>query len=114
MLDLNTIEAFSMTYVFIDEDGEAVYEYEQVSEAMVAADGSSVSFVLKDMDEDSEDDTEYSFTLVKTDEDEFAVKSDYFEDAEELYELDMELTDDEVCFSSENDEEKMYLYGFFA
>jgi hypothetical protein len=115
MLDLRTIQTFSMTYIFTDEDGDEIaYEYEQVGTPIVSTDSQSVTFVLKDIDETHEDDEEYFMTVIKTAEDEFSVKSSYFEDPEELYDLNVELTDEEVCFSSVSDGEEMYLYGFFA
>ena len=114
MLDLRTIETFSMTYIFTDEDGEIACEYEQVGTPSVSPDGQSITFTIKDIDKENQDDEEYSMTIIKMAEDSFSVKSSYFEDPEELYEMTVELTDDEVCFSSISDGEEMYLYGFFA
>jgi bifunctional N-acetylglucosamine-1-phosphate-uridyltransferase/glucosamine-1-phosphate-acetyltransferase GlmU-like protein len=115
MLDLRAIETFSMTYIFTDEDGdEMAYEYEQVGTPVVLPDGQSIRLALKDINEANEDDEEYLFTLIQTADDEFSVKSTYFEDPEELYGMNVELTDEEVCFSSISDGEEMYLYGFFA
>lgn len=114
MLELNKIEAFSMTYIFSDDDGEAAYEYEQVGTPQVLPDGNSIRFALKDIDEENGDDEEYLFTLVQTGDEAFSVKSNYFEDPEELYDLNIEANDDEVCFSSISEGEEMYLYGFFA
>lgn len=115
MIDLHNIEAFSMTYIFDDGEGdETVYEYEQVGTPHVLPDGKSVRFALKDIDEESGDDEEYLFTLVQTGDEAFSVKSNYFEDPEELYDMNIEVNDDEVCFTSISEGEEMYLYGFFA
>lgn len=116
-IDLNKIDYFSMTYIFVeDEDKEAadiVCEYEQTGAPVVAADGNSTTFTLKNIDSD-EDNEEYVITLIKKAEDEFYLKSDYFENASELYPLNVEVFDEEVKFSSVGEGEVMYLYGFFA
>lgn len=113
MIDLRSLETFSMTYVFRDENGEMAYEYEQIGTPVVSADGQSITFVLKNIEE-NEDDEQYSLTLIKSADDEFSVKSDYFENPEELYEMNAEVSEEEVCFSSFSAGEGMYLYGFFA
>jgi hypothetical protein len=101
-----------MTYVFMDDE-EIACEYEQTEQSpVVAPDGNSVSFTLRNIDQ-SEDKDFYSVVLVKEGDDEFYIKSDYFEDADEPYPLDVEISDDDVKFILEGENEDMYLYGFF-
>jgi hypothetical protein len=115
LFDLRDIEYFSMTYVFAqDNDDDIVCEYEQTNAAtQVAADGLSVSFTLKNINA-SDDNEDYITTLIKEADDEFYLKSTYFEDAEELYPLNVEIFDEEVRFTSAGDGEALYLSGFFA
>ncbi|HEY8038120.1 MAG TPA: hypothetical protein VIF37_21305 [Methylobacter sp.] len=101
-----------MTYVFMDDE-DVVCEYEQTEQSpVVAPDGKSISFALRNIDQ-SEDKDIYSVVLVKNDDDEFDIKSDYFGDAAEPYPLDVEISDDDVKFTLEGEDEVMYLYGFF-
>jgi hypothetical protein len=101
-----------MTYVFMDGD-EIACEYEQTEQSpVVAPDGKSVSFALRNIDQDEDKDI-YSVVLVKEGDNEFYIKSDYFEDAGEPYPLDVEISDDDVKFILEGEDEDMYLYGFF-
>ncbi|MCF7964626.1 hypothetical protein V3O24_16510 [Methylobacter sp. Wu8] len=110
-IDFNRLKHFSMTYVFIDDEDIAC-EYEQTEQnPVVAPDGNSVSFTLKNIDQD-EDKECYSVVLVKESDDEFYIKSDYFDDAAEPYPLDVEISDDDVKFILEGEDEVMYLYGF--
>ena len=51
--------------------------------------------------------------LVKNGDDEFYLKSDYFDDAAEPYPLDVEISDDDIKFILEGEDEVMYLYGFY-
>jgi len=51
--------------------------------------------------------------LVKNSDDEFYLKSDYFDDAAEPYPLDVEISDDDIKFMLEGGDEVMYLYGFY-
>lgn len=114
MINFQDFTYFSMTYVFIEADENIVCEYEQTNVPVkVAADGSSITFMLKNLDA-NEDSEEYITTLVKADDDEFYLKSSYFEDAEELYPLSVEVSDEDVTFTLEGEDEVMYLYGFFA
>jgi hypothetical protein len=95
------------------DDEEIACEYEQTEQSpVVAPDGNSVSFTLRNIDQ-SEDKDLYSVVLVKEGDDEFYIKSDYFEDADEPYPLDVEISDDDVKFILEGENEDMYLYGFF-
>jgi len=111
-VDFNRLKHFSMTYVFMDDE-EIACEYEQTEQSpVVAPDGNSVSFTLRNIDQ-SEDKDLYSVVLVKEGDDEFYIKSDYFEDADEPYPLDVEISDDDVKFILEGENEDMYLYGFF-
>ena len=101
-----------MTYVFMDEE-DIVCEYEQTEQSpVVTPDGNSISFILKNIDQ-NEDKDNYSVVLVKEGDDEFYIKSDYFDDATEPYPLDVEISDDDVKFILEGEDEDMYLYGFF-
>jgi type II secretory pathway component PulC len=127
-VDFNRLKHFSMTYVFMDDDcmdtggramqeqlptKEIACEYEQTEQnPVVAPGGNSVSFTLRNIDQ-SEDKDLYSVVLVKEGDDEFYIKSDYFEDADEPYPLDVEISDDDVKFTLEGEDEDMYLYGFF-
>jgi hypothetical protein len=115
LFDLRDIEYFSMTYVFAQEnDDDIVEEYEQDNvAAQVASDGKSVTFTLKNIDS-TEDDEAYITTIVKEADDEYYLKSTYFEDAEELYPVNLEIYDEEVRFTSVGDGEALYLSGFFA
>lgn len=114
MINFQDFTYFAMTYIFIEEEGDIVCEYEQTNAPLnVAADGSSITFTLKNIDA-NEDSEEYSTTLIKAADDEFYLKSSYFEDAEELYPVDVEISDEEVRFSLDGEEEVMYLYGFFV
>jgi hypothetical protein len=115
LFDLHDIEYFSMTYVFTETDSDdIVCEYEQTNAAAkVAADGKSITFVLKNIDA-NEDSEEYVTTLIKKSDDEYYLTSTYFEDATELYPLNLEVFDEEVRFISAGEGEAMYLSGFFA
>jgi hypothetical protein len=111
-VDFNRLKHFSMTYVFTDDESIAC-EYEQTEQSpVVAADGNSVSFSLKNIDPNEDQDV-YSVVLVKEGDDEFYIKSDYFEDASEPYPLDVEISEEDVKFILEGEDEVMYLYGFF-
>ncbi|MCK9394498.1 MAG: hypothetical protein M0Q44_02780 [Methylobacter sp.] len=111
-IDFNRLKHFSMTYVFMDDE-EIACEYEQTEQSpVVAADGNSVSFILRNIDQ-NEDQENYSIVLGKEGDDEFYIKSDYFDDAGEPYPLDVEVSDDDVKFVLEGEGEVMYLYGFF-
>ncbi|MFI3156582.1 MAG: hypothetical protein QX199_10530 [Methylococcaceae bacterium] len=111
-VDFNRLKHFSMTYVFMDGE-DIVCEYEQTEQnPVVAPDGDSISFSLRNIDQ-SEDKDNYSIVLVKKGDDEFYIKSDYFGDAAEPYPLDVEISDDDVKFILEGEDELMYLYGFF-
>ncbi|TRX00457.1 hypothetical protein [Candidatus Methylobacter oryzae] len=111
-VDFNRLKHFSMTYVFMDGE-DVVYEYEQTEqEPVVAPDGNSIGFALRNIDQ-SEDKDIYSVVLVKNDDDEFDIKSDYFGDADEPYPLDVEIFEEDVKFTLEGEDEVMYLYGFF-
>jgi len=111
-VDFNHLKHFSMTYVFI-EDEDVACEYEQTEQdPVVAPDGNSVSFSLRNIDQ-NEDQECYSVVLVKEGDDGFYIKSDYFDDAAEPYPLDVEVSDDDVKFILEGEDEVMYLYGFF-
>ncbi len=111
-VNFNRLKHFSMTYVFTDGEDIAC-EYEQTEQGpVVAADGNSISFSLRNIDP-NEDTACYSVVLVKEGDDEFYIKSDYFDDAEEPYPLDVEISDDDVKFILEGEDEDMYLYGFF-
>ena len=79
---------------------------------MVASDGNSISFSLTNIDQ-NEDKELYSVVLLKEGDDEFYIKSDYFDDASEPYPLDVEISADDVKFILEGEDEDMYLYGFF-
>lgn len=112
-VDFNRLKHFSMTYVFIEDDEDIACEYEQTEQSLVVApDGNSISFTLRNLDQ-SEDKDNYSVVLVKESDDEFYIKSDYFDDAVEPYPLDVEISDDDVKFILEGEDEVMYLYGFF-
>lgn len=101
-----------MTYVFIDDEDVAC-EYEQTEQSpVVAADGNSITFSLTNIDQNEDQDI-YSVVLVKKADDDFYIKSDYFDDAAEPYPLDVEVSDDDVKFILEGEDEVMYLYGFF-
>jgi hypothetical protein len=50
---------------------------------------------------------------VQAADDEFYLKSSYFEDADEPYPLNVEISDEEVKFTLAGEDEVMYLYGFF-
>lgn len=114
MINFQDFTYFSMTYVFIEEEDDIVCEYEQSNTPVkVTADGNSITFILKNIDA-NEDSEEYSTTLVKEADDEFYLKSSYFEDATELYPLSVEVSSEEVRFTLANDDEVMYLYGFFS
>jgi ethanolamine utilization protein EutQ (cupin superfamily) len=111
-VDFNRLKHFSMTYVFTDGEDMAC-EYEQTEQSpVVAPDGNSVSFSLRNIDQNEDQDI-YSVVLVKESNDEFYIKSDYFEDAAEPYPLDVEISEDDVKFILEGEDEVMYLYGFF-
>ena len=113
LIDFHRLKHFSMTYVFIEENEDIACEYEQTTEnPVVAPDGNSVIFTLRNIDQ-NEDKECYSITLVKESDDEFYIKSDYFDDATEPYYLDVEISDDDVKFILEGEDEVMYLYGFF-
>jgi hypothetical protein len=112
LVDFHRIKHFSMTYVFI-EDVDIACEYEQTAEPpVVAPDGNSISFTVRNIDPNEDKDT-YSMVLVKNSDDEFYLKSDYFDDAAEPYPLDVEMSDDDIKFILEGEDEVMYLYGFF-
>ena len=114
MINFQKFTYFSMTYVFIEEDEDIVCEYEQTNAPLkVAADGNSITFTLKNIDA-NEDSEEYTTTLVKEADDEFYLKSSYFEDADEPYPLSVEVYDEEVRFTLASEDEVMYLYGFFS
>jgi hypothetical protein len=114
MINFRDFTYFSMTYIFIEEDEDIVCEYEQTNASLkVAADGNSITFMLKNIDT-NEDSEEYTTTLVKEADDEFYLKSSYFEDADEPYPLSVEVSDEEVSFTLASEDEVMYLYGFFA
>lgn len=111
-VDFNRLKHFSMTYVFIDDEDVAC-EYEQTEQgSVVAPDGNSVSFSLRNIDQNEDQDI-YSVVLVRKGDDDFYIKSDYFDDADEPYPLDVEISDDDVKFILEGEDEVMYLYGFF-
>lgn len=111
-VDFNRLKHFSMTYVFMDEE-DIVCEYEQTEQgSVVAPDGKSISFTLRNIDQ-KEDKDIYSVVLVNEGDDEFYIRSDYFGDADEAYPLDVEISDDDVKFILEGEDEVMYLYGFF-
>ncbi|TAK64358.1 hypothetical protein [Methylobacter sp.] len=111
-VDFNRLKHFSMTYVFMDDE-DVVCEYEQTEQnPVVTSDGKSISFALRNIDQ-SEDKDIYSVVLVKESDDEFYIKSDYFGDEAEPYPLDVEISDDDVKFILEGEDEVMYLYGFF-
>ncbi len=111
-VDFNRLKHFSMTYVFIDDEDVAC-EYEQTEQdPVVAPDGNSVSFSLRNIDQNEDQDC-YSVVLERKGDDEFYIKSDYFDDAAEPYPLDVEISDDDVKFILEGEDEVMYLYGFF-
>ncbi len=111
-VDFNRLKHFSMTYVFIDDEDVAC-EYEQTEQnPVVAPDGNSISFNLTNIDQNEDQDI-YSVVLVKKADDDFYIKSDYFDDAAEPYPLDVEISDDDVKFILEGEDEVMYLYGFF-
>lgn len=112
LVDFHRIKHFSMTYVFI-EDVDIACEYEQTADTpVVAPDGNSISFTLRNIDQNEDKDT-YSMVLVKSSDDEFYLKSDYFDDAAEPYPLDVEISDDDIKFILEGEGEVMYLYGFY-
>jgi hypothetical protein len=113
MINLRDIEYFAMTYVFIEEDGDIVYEYEQTSTPIRVIDDNRISFMLKNIDPE-EDAEEYVVTLTKKGADEFYLSSSYFEDATEQYPLSVDELVEEIKFTSANDDEVLYLYGFFA
>jgi len=114
MINFQELSYFSMTYVFIEADEDIACEYEQTNAPIqVAADGNSISFTLKNIDA-NEDSEEYLTSVVKAADDEFYLKSSYFENADELYSLSVEVSDEEVTFTLEGEDEVMYLYGFFA
>jgi len=113
MINFHKFTYFSMTYVFIEEDEDIVCEYEQTNAPLkVAADGNSITFTLKNIDP-NEDSEEYTTTVVQAADDEFYLKSSYFEDADEPYPLSVEISDEEVKFTLAGEDEVMYLYGFF-
>ena len=102
-----------MTYVFFEDEEDIACEYEQTEqEPVVAADGLSIGFSLSNIDK-NEDSECYSVVLVTEDDEEFYIKSDYFDDANEPYQLDVEVSDDDVKFTLQGEDEVMYLYGFF-
>jgi hypothetical protein len=112
--DFHRLKHFSMTYVFLEHEGEdIVCEYEQASEnTVVAPDGMSITFAIKNIDQDEDKDS-YSVTLVKESDEEFYIKSDYFDDADEACYLDVEISDEDVKFILEGEDEVMFLYGFY-
>ncbi len=111
-VDFNRLKHFSMTYVFMDDEDIAC-EYEQTEQSpVVAPDGNSISFSLTNIDQNEDQDI-YSVVLVKKADDDFYIKSDYFDDGAEPYPLDVEISDDDVKFILEGEDEVMYLYGFF-
>ena len=113
MINFQNFTYFSMTYVFIEEDEDIVCEYEQTNAPLkVAADGNSITFMLKNIDS-NEDSEEYTTTVVQAADDEFYLKSSYFEDAVEPDPLNVEISDDEVKSTLAGENEIMYLYGFF-
>ncbi len=113
-LDISRLKHFSMTYVFLENEGEDIAcEYEQISEnPVLAADGNSVTFTIRNIDQ-AEDSEIYSVTLVKESADDFYIKSDYFDNINEAYYLDLEISDEDVKFILEGDDEVMFLYGFY-
>lgn len=115
LFDLHDIEYFSMTYIFAQkDDDDIVYEYEQNNAAaQITPDGKTITFTLKNVDT-REDNEDYITTVIKEADDEYYLKSTYFEDADELYPLKVEIFDEEVRFTSAGDGEALYLSGFFA
>ncbi|MBL6985816.1 MAG: hypothetical protein ISR72_02025 [Methylobacter sp.] len=112
-VDFNRLKHFSMTYVFMEAEEDIACEYEQTEQGpVVAPDGLSISFSLTNIDQ-NEDKACYSVVLVKKSDEDFYIKSDYFGDADEAYPLDVEISDDDVKFTLEGEDEDMYLYGFF-
>jgi hypothetical protein len=112
-VDFNQLKHFSMTYVFLDGE-ETACEFEQTEQKpVVAPDNLSTRFSLRNIDQNEDQET-YTIELIKNDDDDYFIKSDYFVDAEEPYSLDVELTGDDVRFILEDKDEVMYLYGFFA
>lgn len=112
-VDFKRLKHFSMTYVFIEEEGDMACEYEQIDEnPALSPDGLSITFTIRNVDQ-SEDKDNYSITLVKESDDEFYLKSDYFDDATEPYYLDADISDEDVKFILAGEDEVMYLYGFF-
>ena len=112
LLNLKEIEHFSMTYIFIEGEEDIVCEYEQIDKLVIATDGNSVSFTLKNLDE-TQDSDEYVTTLIQEG-DELFLKSTYFEDTEELYPLSVEIFEKDITFTLAGEDEVMYLYGFLA
>lgn len=112
-VDLTRLTYFSMTYVFFEDEEDIACEYEQTEQdPVVAADGLSIGFSLKNIDQ-AEDNACYSMVLLKNSDDEFFIKSDYFDDVDAPYPLDVETSDDDVKFTLQGEDEVMYLYGFF-
>lgn len=113
MIDFHRVDYFSMTYIFMEEDADIACEYEQTKQPVsVTPDGLSVTFTLKNIDV-REDNDEY-LTTVFAEDDEFYIKSSYFEDADEPYPLSVEISDEEIKFTLAGEDEVMHLYGFFA
>ncbi len=112
-LDFNELKHFSMTYVFLDDE-ETACEYEQTEQdPIVAPHEQSIYFSLRNINQDEDQET-YSVELIKNNDDQdFYIKSDFFDNPEELFPLDVEMTGDDVRFILENEKEVMYLYGFY-
>jgi hypothetical protein len=112
MINFHDIEYFAMTYIFIEDDEDIVCEYEQTNAPIRVIDDNHISFMLKNIDP-NEDNEEYVVTLIKKADDEFYLSSSYFEDVNELYSLSVDDLAEEVKFTLANEDEVLYLYGFF-
>lgn len=110
-IDFSRIQYFSMTYVFMNDDGDDVCEYEQTAKSpLVTADGSGIRFELTSTN--PQDEEIFTVTLSQREQNQFFIQSDFFEQAEDAYPLTVEASDQDILFCLEGDEETMYLYGF--
>ncbi|MDO6679149.1 MULTISPECIES: hypothetical protein [unclassified Shewanella] len=104
---LDRIEEFSAEY--LEKGSGVIWEYSQIGKTIVSPNNDNVRFSLRKID-GSEDIEDFS-TIINIEDGEYFIKSDYYQDPSEWYELKVSQDDGEVVFEEEDDEGKLTIFA---
>lgn len=107
---LNRVKELSAEY--LDKLSGDIWDYSQVGTEIVSPDNDNLSFDLRKID--GLDDVEDFSSIINFDNGEYFIKSDYFINPSEWYQVKVKIDGNEVAFEEEDSEGKFTVYGVLS